>query len=514
MIQPSSSDVFRGIEDLLVRARGNGVRLWSQNGQLHYEAPADALTQEDLRSLKERKAEVLALLERRQQTHVAQLPDAIPLTYSQLAHWQVYRLAERHHLREIAFATRLSGRLDVGLLRESLAENIRRQEALRTRIVYDGMPMQRVEQSRHSDLIIEDLRMLPVGGRDREIQRFIQEHVGESIDVTRDPLLAVKLLKLSDHEHVLIVAMEHIISDGYSRNLLLRDVLAAYAQLANGKDTVALPNIGMTLADYAIQQKKFEESWVRKHGSYWELRLRGCERLRFPGEVAADRTQLGWGIVPLRIEPQLTKKLREWCRSMQTTLVMGIFSAYVALVLRWCDAREAMIRFQSNGRVSPALENTVGYFAFALHLRIELASNDTFIDLLNQVTREYCAAYEHTDESYIESRVPRPDIVQSTAFNWLPRRAKSEHPIANDSSESIVSTPIPFLHPVLRVLDWDCEPVVALFDTDEEIVGRVAYPRSRFSAEAMERFSRSFLHVLESVVARPEERVRDLSLPH
>lgn len=505
------------IADVLGSVRKKGVRLWSENGQLHYTASKGALTQEEIAGLRSCKDQIVAILEgatgtRTVEPKVEPRPrfDRAPLAFSQVAHWNVYRLNERHAIRQIASATRLRGRLNVTALERSFAEVIQRHDALRTRIVtLEGSPVQEISRSIPCALSVEDLTRTPERLREAEVIRITEQHVLEPINVAAAPLFGARLLRLHDDDHVLVVATEHMISDELSMHILLRDLFTAYRQVTSGH-VISLPHVPVQFADYAVWQRNTLKSWIEKHGTYWSERLIR-QRLRFPQDKSVQSTREGWASVSIHIGADLKMQLRDWCRIRRTTLVMSVFTAYVALVLRWCHAPEAIIQYQSNGRAGPDVENTIGYFASALYLRMGLAEDDSFVDLMKQVTEEYCRAYQHADFAYMAAQVPRPEFTRNPAFNWVPQGLGIELSDLDKSEHAIACSPVPFVHPMLEKLELDHEPVMLFYDADHQVVGDLLFPRNRYSVDTMQRFGRNFLVFIEALLKRPESRVKDVS---
>lgn len=515
----NNQEFMERIFGVLESLRKKRVRLWSENGRLHYRAPKGALTQEEIECLRNSRGQMVALLQDSESETTE--PGFVsrprlcraPMAFSQLAHWHTYRLGERRAIRQIASATRLRGPLNVDALQRSVAEIVTRHDTLRTRIVVlDGIPVQEISEEGNSEIRMGDLSDLSESLREVEIARILEQHILEPIDVAVGPLFGLALLKLRDDEHVLIVVMEHIISDAFSMSILLRDLFTAYTHALDG-NSVALPAIPIQFADYALRQKTAKKSWMEKHGAYWSQCAAGCPRVRFPEDRSSTAdAPLGWEAVNFRIDQELKAELREWCRLKRTTLVMGVFTAYVAVVLRWCNASESMIRYQSDGRVSPDMENTIGFFASVLYLRIKLLESDSFIELMSRVTDEYCKAYECADFSCMAARVPRPEFTRNTAFNWIPQGSKVDFSSLERSQDAIECTPIRFKNPMLRTLELDIEPYVLLFDTEDGVVGEVHFPLNRFSVGAMERFGRNFLAFLNRLLRQPEVRLNDIVL--
>ena len=546
------------IAEVVSQIRSKGVRLWTQDGQLRYKAPKGALTPEEIHRLSASKVQILALLDTTTQlkthdntrpkdkpsshlnanpnahpntnpntnpntgpndnphttvsTHQPQPPSYhAPLTYSQRAHWQFFGLAEHPSVCLLASATRLRGRLSIDALRKSLAELTHRHDALRTRIVMrDGTPLQEIADSAECELTTEDLSALPEQDRETEITHAIEDRLLRSLEVTREPLVRISVLRLRPDEHVLAIAIEHLVTDAVSMNILLRELLTAYAQTLRGHP-VSLTQTPVQFGDYTHWQRHSEPTWIRTHGAYWSERLKGSQRLRFPADTPTP-TGIGWGTSPIRIDTPLRTELQEWCRLRQTTLVMSVFTAYAALVLRWCAAPEAVFQYQIDGRSSAKIENTLGYFAGALYLRIQLRDKETLAQLLTQVTDEYCRAYEHTDSSYLAAQLPRPEFTRNTAFNWVPQGPKTDLRELAGTDDAIELTPVPFVHPMPRTLVWDNEPAILLYDTDSGITGDIYFPANRFSPQSMERLGRNFLMLIRALLHQPEQPIQDILL--
>ena len=423
---PASANAFQEISGLLAVLRRRGVRLWSQNGELRYQAPKGAVGLGELANLKAHKSEILQMLEQAQQAELAEhvigpqpRSGPAPLAYSQIAHWNEQRLGEKQGVRAVTALLRLQGRLRLDVFQHCMTELVRRHEALRTRIRVDGGSLlQEVEAAQDFVPIVYDLRRLPGAERETEVRSLIKKHREETIDVTRDPLFAVWLLRVTDEDQVLIVAMDHMISDGTSRDILFREFCLAYRQLSRGLP-IDLAPVAVQLADFALWQRHAEPIWRRRSGAYWESQLLASPPLWFPRDVGVSEPKAsGMGCVHLKIDGSRLTQLRGWCRTNQTTLTMGVMAAYAGFVLRWCEAYEGIVQYEINGRFTPALENTIGYFAFPLYLKVKLGDQDLFADLIKQMVDAYCRANEHQDFAILKARTPQPALARGTLFNW------------------------------------------------------------------------------------------------
>jgi hypothetical protein len=507
------------VAELLEHIRRKGVDLWTEDNRVHFKGPRGALAPADIERLKRCRQQILKLL-RPPTTSVTGYSDApsgpvsAPVSFSQLAQWNRENLAKRPGVRSISSVTRLLGRLDVNALRRSICEVARRHQTLRTRIVpRDGDPIQEIHEAPVMDHLME-VPAPPAESDPAEFTlRLIRHLVLAPVDVGIGPLFATQLLKLCDEEHVLIMTMEHIISDNLSKNVLVHDVLTAYAQLSRGQG-VSWPCRTMQFCEYARLQRSMHETWLKQHGAYWEQRMQGCSRTKFPKcDRIPSGNGIGWGTALIRIDKRLETQLRHWCRANATTVPMAVFTAYVGLVLRWCNIAETVVQFQSDGRSLPGAENAIGSFACSIYLRVHMLEEDDFFTLLERVTHEFCAAYEHQDFSFLAAQNPPPGWTRNTVFNWMPAGPGIPAAELGESAGAIIASPVHFPNPWLENLTWDNEPTTALFEGEAGIAGSVHFARHEHSAHEMERFVRAFLSCLEQLVARPGMRIGEIPLP-
>lgn len=493
--------------------RERGVMLWMENGQLRYKAPRELVSEEELKWLRISRDRIISLL-----GHPSDVgpPNAVhtkaPLTFSQCSHWHLYGLAKRRAIRQIASATHIRGLLNVDEMRRSVERVVDRHESLRTTIqIRDGLLVQEVGDLERIQFSVEDLTTVPDELRRAEVIRHIEEHILEPIDVSTGPLFGVRLLKLDGHEHVLIVAMEHMISDAFSMGILLRDLFAFYAHGLTGA-MPDLPGIAIQFADYAIVQRLSQRIWWNDHGPYWNELRKGAVRMSFPDDPNLTNAACsGWETIGVHMAAGLRTALHEWCRARRTTLALGVFTAYAALVMRLLDTSESIIQFQSDSRDAVGIENTIGYFSTAIYIRLRLGEQDRFVDLLQQVTRQYCEAYEHADASRAPAEIPRPGFTRNSHFNWVPVSPGGVSWLA-DSKDAIECSSISFEHPMLRTVEWDYEPLILLFDSGSEISGGISFPRNRFTAGTIKRFEVGFMSIVNEMLRSPECKVRDVPL--
>src|SRR6185437_5546408 len=216
------------IQDLLGRLHRNGVTLWIENGTLRYRAPKGLLTADDLDRLRRSKSSIRSLLrdDAALSDQPARMVRRAHLSFNQLAHWNLrLEAAGGRPILQVASVSSLRGRLKFEGLERSVAEVVNRHEGLRTRIVVsDGVPQQEVSADGFSRLEMICLTSIPKALQEAEGHQHVNRIILEPVDYATSPLCRVVLLKLSEDDHMLIVALDHIISDGYSLNLLVQEI--------------------------------------------------------------------------------------------------------------------------------------------------------------------------------------------------------------------------------------------------------------------------------------------------
>jgi hypothetical protein len=504
----------------LARLRSKGVHLWCENGQVHFKAPKGVLTQEDIDTLKTYRNEITSLLEQADsleqlEPHLVDRPQrqTAPLAYSQIAHWNTERLQERRVLRGVASTTRLRGPLNIERLRSCLHAVVRRHEALRTRIVLiEGSPVQVFTNEEDYHLDVHNIELGSSVEGEREARRLTEQYLKQTIDVTADPLFAAWLLRLADDEHVLILAMEHIISDGTSRDILLRDLFDAYEQASVGG--IALPPVPMQFSDFACWQHKVEATLQKRYHTYWAPHLAGGARSCLPRDLPpSPQTSSALGALEFQIDGELLDQLRHLCKTYATTPPIALLTAYAAFVLRWCNLSETVIQYQTDGRFSRMIQPAIGYFAFTLYVKAKLDDHDTFLDLKQRVVEDYCNAHEHTDLGYIKARLPTLGVTRNTTFNWVTQ----EGPRTDGFT---VTSPEGTLRGSMFTVDkidtaghiMDEEPSVGWLGFPDRIRCIVTYPLAEFSPMRMQEFSQQLLAFIRELLSRPNDPVRTLPI--
>lgn len=517
--------------EMIVAMRLKGVRIWSDNGQLRYQSSKGALTEDDIGRLRALKAEILAFIERTPPMTEPKLRprsfgEKVPLTFSQESWCNLFALPKRHSTRSVFTALRLAGHLNVDSLGKSLCELVHRHESLRTTIVMTGGAREQcIGDGQKYELEVIDLSGMPEAEREAQAIRLTLELVTEWVDVCVGPLFAAKLMRLGANEHVLAIAMDHLISDAASMGILLRELWTLYGQSQRGLP-LRLPEVAVQFGDYAVWQRKSGLFWSDKHDTYWRGRLAAARHTRlFANDKMVEGASSKLASWPIGFGETLSVGLRELSRQERTTLVMTVLCAYAASVFALCGTTDLVVPFATVGRLHPQLEHVIGFLACPLFLRIELLEDDSFVDLLTRITKEYRTAYEHHDSGRIVAQVPRPEFMGNAVFNWYPREFQV-HPTAftalggnralADSGIPISLQPFVVENPLAadagNEVEWGSEATLLLSDCEVGITGSLVYRTDHASDDEVRRFERNLLFFAQRLLREPQSRV-DAKIP-
>jgi hypothetical protein len=499
--------------EVLSRLRSKGVDLWTQQGQLRFKGPKGALTDADREQLRVTKSQLIAFLAHdtspnRIAALVARDPgELVPLAFSQAYRWQILALGDGSSLRTLACSSRWTGPLDLGLLRATLSQILARHEALRTRMrLVDGVPRQEIHTSLELDLQVSDHTQLSVDPSDIDLAAVAFHE--QTINVLSDPLCAVRLLRLGAQDHILLLALDHLIADAISLQQIMLELGQLYRASFAGGDS-GLPEIPIQLADYAVWQERSRPAWLTACGSFWNERLAVCDRTRFPRERGDHSgSPGGWAMVPIKIDPGTTAELRQWCRTRGATLPLVVLAAYASVVARWCGSDEIAIQYQTAGR-RPPIENAVGYFASMLCLRVDVR-HATLQDVVRRVIQEYCEVLEREDVSYMATQRSHDRFVRSTLFNWVTTQPTEGDPEPLAVTDHLKVQQICVAGAGLDRLLADHDPEIILSDRSQQITGGLYFPKAHFSVASMERFSRNFAAFVRALLIHPERPLHSL----
>ncbi|HEY0510559.1 MAG TPA: amino acid adenylation domain-containing protein, partial [Thermoanaerobaculia bacterium] len=438
-------------------------------------------------------------------------PAEIPLSFAQQRLWFLDEMAGGESpFYNVAAAFSLTGRLDAAALERALDGIVRRHEALRTtfRVGSAGQPAQTVHAHSPFALPLADLRPLAPAAREEEALRQARQEMARPFSLTRGPLLRAALLRMESDNHVLLLSMHHIVSDGWSLELFVRELAALYTAFVERRSS-ALPELPVQYADFALWQRRWlGGAALDAQLAYWRRQLAGAE-LVF--ELPADRPRPavqtydgGLVVVPIpRVED-----LHALARAHRVTLFMALLAAFGSLLQRYTGRRDLLLGTPIANRNRAETAKLIGFFVNMLVLRTDLAGDPGFDRLLARVREMALGAYAHQD-------LPFERLVEELQ----PARDLSRHPVFQVCF-AMGSAPWHALElPGLTLGFLDVGSTVELYDltlqvtaTSYGLEARLAYNADLFDAATIRRMGGHLETLLASLLDDPRRPAADAGL--
>ncbi|HEV3050272.1 MAG TPA: condensation domain-containing protein, partial [Longimicrobium sp.] len=323
-----------------------------------------------------------------------------PTSFSQERLLFIDRLDPGSTTYNMPVAWRLAGALDEAALERALGEVVRRHETLRTTFgEVDGSPVQVISPFAGFTLPVEDLSGLSDADREAALRRRSGEEARRAFDLSAGPLFRAALLRLGAEDHVLLASMHHIVSDGLSVGVLLRELTVLYEAYREGRES-PLAELAVQYADYAAWQRQhLAGESLERQLSYWKDRLAGApELLELPTDRPRPpvRTDRG-AAVALDLPPGLLERLQRLTLSEGATLYMTLLGAFKVLLSRYGAGEDVVVGTPTAGRTREEVQELIGFFVNTLVLRTDLSGDPSFREVLRRVREVMLGAYEHQE---------------------------------------------------------------------------------------------------------------------
>ncbi|MFF7172043.1 amino acid adenylation domain-containing protein [Streptomyces pseudovenezuelae] len=437
-----------------------------------------------------------------------------PLSFAQRRLWFLDRLAPGSALYNVPLVLAVDGPLDVAALGEAARALVRRHASLRTRLVADGdEPLQVVDADAELPVRVEDLRHLPDAVREREADERARREAEQPFDLARGPLARVRLLRLAEERHLLLLTMHHAVSDGWSVGVLIRDLGALYTT-ARGGAAAPLPALPVRYADYAEWQRRFLDAGARDEQlTYWKDRLAGAPAgLDLPTDRPRPPVPRNSGeVFPLRLTPELTERLGAVSRAHGVTRFMTLLAVFQLVLGRYAQARDVVVGSPVSGRTRPEFEDLVGFFVNTLVLRTCWEDGLTFAEFLARVRETTLGAYEHQDvpfEQIVEAVRPPRDPSRTPLFQVM--LAMQNAPAGTTALPGLT---VSVREGTVRAAKFDLTVAWEEASLDAgELCGSVEYDVDLFDRATVERMMRHYVTLLDSALAAPGARLTELGM--
>ncbi|NBF11443.1 amino acid adenylation domain-containing protein [Pseudomonas sp. Fl4BN1] len=445
----------------------------------------------------------------------AQLPIAptrqdapsLPLSYAQERQWFLWQLDPDSAAYHVPAALRLSGRLDKGALQRSFDTLVARHESLRTHLHLDGERMSQVvlaeTETRISEAQIDEPQLMA----------RVEEEIARPFDLQRGPLLRVSLLQLDADEHVLVLVQHHIVSDGWSMQVMVEELVQLYGAYSQGQ-ALQLPALPIQYADYALWQRSWMEAGEKaRQLGYWRELLAGEQPvLELPLDHPRPAVQSFRGArLDMALEPALVSGLKALAQREGATLFMVLLASFQAFVYRYSGQQDLRIGVPIANRNRVETERLIGFFVNTQVFKADLDGQMTFAQLLQQAKLRSLEAQAHQDlpfEQLVEALQPERSLSHNPLFQVMFNHQANASPGGAEKQL-----------PGLRVAGLEWENQTAQFDLSldtqeagEGIWASLTYATDLFSAATAQRMTRHWLNLLRVAVGDSALALDDLPL--
>ncbi len=438
------------------------------------------------------------------------VPRKCSASYSQEQIWFLDQLKPGSSVYNVPLMIRLRGRLNESLLQQSLNDLVQRHEVLRTTFSNEnGVPAQVVAPQQSLKLSVINLKNISEAGRETEAFRLIHESAGRSFDLSCGPLVRAELFGLGEENHVLLLTIHHIVFDGWSVDVLLRDLAASYSAFYHG-NTPEMPSLPIQYADFATWQRQYlTPEIVERHLEYWQGQLAGVPTLL---ELPTDRpsetaTKNNGAEIPFKLSAETASAIRTVGRQHNTTLFVVVLAAFQSLLHRYTRQEQVLVGTPYNGRTISEVEDLVGFFVNSLPVKADFSKNPSFVELLQQVRDTVRAVQTHQD-------FPFDRLVQELQ----PARESNRNPLFQ-TCVVVEITPLEACKiPGITIELKELNPSDAMFDltllvrdNGGELDCELRYNADLFSDSTIKHLLGSYQNLLAGILAEPQQKISKIS---
>ncbi|WP_407883155.1 SDR family NAD(P)-dependent oxidoreductase, partial [Scytonema sp. NUACC26] len=436
---------------------------------------------------------------------------SVPLSFAQERLWFLNQLSGASATYNMPAALRLTGELNLNALHQALAEIVRRHEVLRTNFTnINGMPMQVIHLEASMDMEVVNLQNLEESERKLVVEQQIQQSALTPFDLESAPLIRCSLWQLSNTDYVFCINMHHIVCDGWSIGVLIRELSALYKAFCTGAPS-PLPELEIQYADFTLwQRQRLSGTVLEKQLQYWVSQLQGApELLQIPTDRPRSGTQSDRGATQsFTLTTELTQKLEILSQQTGSTLFMTLLAAFATLMYRYSGQSDVVIGSPIANRNPSEIQSLIGFFVNTLALRTRLEDNPSFEQLLAQVQETTLKAYEHQD-------VPFEQVVEALR----PQRSISYAPLFQVMFV-LQNAPMGEIElPGVKLSQLNAENTTAKFDLtlsiSESPLGMDCaweYKTNLFDGSTIERMAAHYQNLLLAIAKNPQQKISEIPL--
>jgi amino acid adenylation domain-containing protein len=440
-----------------------------------------------------------------------QIYQNIPLSFSQQRLWFIDQLYHGSSFYNIPIAFHIQGKLNITALQQSLNEILKRHEIWRTNLILvNGEPIQKITPNLTWNIPIINLEHLSGQDWEAEVKQLVAKEAIKPFNLAKELLVRAILLKLNEEEHVLLVTMHHIITDGWSCGVFLRELSTLYPAFSTNQPS-PLPPLPIQYADFSIWQRdRIQGEFLATKLNYWKQQLNGeLPVLQLPTDRPRPTvTSFNGAKQYFTLSTALTDALRQLSLQEDATLFMSLLAAFNILLYHYTDQEDILIGSPIANRNRAELEGMLGLFVNTLVLRNNLSGNPSFREFLHRVREVNLDAYAHQDlpfEMLVEELQPERDLSRNPFYEVMFVLQNTPTSVQEVSGLT------------LRTLEFDSgtaqlDIFLSMFESQEGLTGCLEYNTDIFDAITISQFLNHFQTLLANIIANPEQRIYNLSL--
>ncbi len=435
-----------------------------------------------------------------------------PVSFAQQRLWFLDQLEPNTALYTIPVALRLGGPLHVHALEQSIAEIVLRHESLRTTFtIEDGQPVQVITSPSlpyQWNLPVIDIQ----GCADLadNVERLAITEAQRPFDLSQGPLLRNMLLRLSSTEHVLLLTMHHIITDGWSIGVLLRELTLLYIAFSAGQPS-PLPELAIQYVDYTLWQREWLQGEEQaRQLTYWHTQLNNIPtEVSLPTDYPRPPIQTFHGAHQnIEIPTTVVAELKALCQKEDITLFMALLAVFQIVIFRYCGQTDIVVGTPIANRNRTEIEDLIGFFVNTLVLRSDLSGLPDFHEVARRTRKTALDAYANQDvpfEQVVNALQPVRDLARPPLFQILFVLQNTSSPTM--TLADLIMQPLSVENGISRF-----DLTLSFTETEQGLQGSFEYNTDLFSATTITRLTRHFQTVLESVVAHPGQCIATLPM--
>ena len=499
------------LQDLSIK----GVKLWSDEGKLRTGGSQEVLTTDVMAELEQYKSEILQLLN--ENPDISQVH---PLSYGQKDLWFLWQLSPQGHNYNVSFSVRIYSKVDLTIWQQVFQALRERHPLLRSTFPKLGeQPIQQLHQHQELDFLQIDAS----SWSEEELNKKVVAAHRHPFNLETEPVMRVRWFTCSEQDHIMLLTIHHIALDGWSCNLIAKELPQLYQAQLNGLEA-SLPPLQHSYQDYVSWQKELVEGEEGEQlWNYWQQRLAGeLPVLNLPTDKPRPPIQTdNGGSYPFKLSEKLTEQLKELAQTEGATLYMTLLAAFQVLLYRYTGQEDILVGSPTSGRSKAEFASIVGYFINSVVTRADLSGNLSFRDFLSQVRQTVLGALDHQDYPFallveklqVERDSSRAPLFQAGFVLQKFLESQDLQKVLLSSKKTLMNWGGLEVEPfVLEQYESQYDLFLEMLEEDSSLVGLLKYNADLFDQQTIARMASHFQNLLEGIVNDPQQRVTALPL--